>query len=298
MRVVHHWLITGGCMLVMAARAHAHGSDADTPLLLWWTWHTGIIVTLGALSVVYAAGLRRLWRSAGVGHGVGRRHAWSFAAAMAALVIALLSPVDPLSDELGWMHMVQHKILMMIAAPLFVLGAPATVMLWALPLAQRQRLGRWMRFFDTRRLRGYLLWQPLLAWGLYAVILWIWHLPPLYEAALANSYVHDLQHIMFFAASCLFWRILLDPLSRLRLNPALGVIYLFTASLQATVLGIFMAIAPRVWYPWYEDRTGAWGVSAIEDQQLAGFIMWMPACLVYAIAAALIFGLWLRAKPA
>jgi putative membrane protein len=292
-------LLIAAALLACNPPLLAHGGgDNDAPILLQWTWHTGIIFSLAGISAAYAVGLRRLWRSAGVGRGVQQRHAWSFAASILTLIAALLSPVDPLSDELSWMHMVQHMLLMMVAAPLFVLGAPATVMLWALPLRHRRRVGGWLRMLDGLKIRGYLLWQPLLLWTLFAATLWVWHLPWMYEAALRNDSFHDVQHLAFFGVSCLFWRVLLDPLSRLRLNPALGVLYLFTSSLQATVLGIFMAIAPTVWYPWYGERTEAWGLSAIEDQQLAGFIMWMPACLIYAVAAAAIFGLWLaRHRP-
>jgi putative membrane protein len=290
------------CSLTLCTPLLAHGTGEGGHVLLRWTWHTGIILTLAAVCVLYGIGIGNLWGSAGVGRGVQRRHVVSFALAIIALIIALLSPVDPLSDDLQWMHMVQHMTIMMVAAPLFVMGAPATVMMWALPLRHRQRAGRILRAADHLplplptpiKLRGYLLWHPVVLWLLFAGILWLWHLPFLYEAALANDFIHDLQHLTFFGFSCLFWRLLLDPLSRLRLSPLLGVLYLFTSSLQATVLGIFMAIAPRVWYPWYLDRTEPWGLSAIEDQQLAGFIMWMPACLIYAFAAAAIFGLWLR----
>jgi cytochrome c oxidase assembly factor CtaG len=99
---------------------------------------------------------------------------------------------------------------------------------------------------------------------------------------------------MFFVTSCLFWRVLLDPLSRLRMNQGAGVIYLFLTSLHATILGVFMALSPRVWYSDYVPRTGRWNLTPLEDQQLAGLIMWMPACMIYAAVAAVIFALWVR----
>jgi putative membrane protein len=295
-------LTSSAALLTLPATLLAHGGeDSQTgPIILLWSWHRGIILSLLLLSTFYALGVRNLWRSAGVGRGISRRHVLAFAASIAALIAALLSPIDVLAEQLGWVHMVQHMILMMIAAPLFVLGLPGMAMLWALPTRQRQRFGSALLVFDRagsgagRRLRGYLLWHPLLTWFIFAAALWVWHEPRLYQAALADRHVHDAQHLTFFIASCLFWRVLLDPLSRLRLSPVLAVLYLFTSSLQATVLGIFMAIAPTVWYPWYQNRTGPWGLSALEDQQLAGFIMWMPACLVYAIVAAAVFGLWLH----
>jgi putative membrane protein len=148
------------------------------------------------------------------------------------------------------------------------------------------------------RARWYWLWQPLIMCGLYAAVLWVWHLPVLYEAALRNRWIHEIQHLMFFIVACMFWRVLIDPLARLRLSYGAGVIYLFATSLHATVLGVFLALAPRPWYGDYIGRTEAWNLSALEDQQLAGLIMWMPACMIYALAAAGIFALWLREMPA
>src|SRR5690606_23086680 len=130
--------------------------------------------------------------------------ATAFAAGMGFLVVALLSPVDRLAGELLWVHMVQHMVLMNVAAPLFVLGAPVRVMLWALKPADRQFFGEWKRGFAQRGIPRYLFWQPVTLWVLYAVVLWVWHLPSLYEAALRHDMVHDLQHLMFFAVSCLF----------------------------------------------------------------------------------------------
>lgn len=262
-----------------------------------WNWDPLVLSCVALVAGVYALGLYRLWSRTGVGGGIGRRHALAYAAGVFALIIALLSPVDVLSDELSWMHMIQHMVLMNVAAPLMVLGAPALVALWALPLPWRHRLGRWQRGRPSHGPRWYFLWQPLLLWTLYAGSMWIWHVPQLYNAALHNEAIHHFQHLTFFIASCLFWRVLLDPISRLRLSRGLGVVYLFATTLHATLLGVFMALAPSVWYPFYEGRTLPWGVTALEDQQLAGLIMWMPACMVYAAAAAIIFGLWLNEQP-
>jgi putative membrane protein len=243
---------------------------------------------------VYSIGLIRLWRSAGVGRGVQVRQAWSFAAGMLTLVAALLSPIDPFAEALNWVHMVQHMLLMMVAAPLCIIGAPGIVAIWAMPVRWRHGAAVLLHAAERWRIRRYFLWQPIVLWLLFAFVLWIWHLPALYEAALRHPRLHDFQHLGFFLAACLFWRVLLDPLSRLRLNPALAVLYLFTASLHATLLGVFMALSPRPWYGWYVARTEEWNLTPLEDQQLAGFIMWMPACMIYALAAAVVFGLWLH----
>ena len=273
----------------------AHATGRHRPAAWWtaWNWQPLILASLFLLAFLYVLGVRRLWRRAGTGRGVSRWHAAAYAASIVALFVALVSPLDPLSDELSSIHMIQHTALMVIAAPLFILGAPARVLPWVLPRAGQRWLGRCRRRIDSWYSPWYLLWQPLLVWVVYAFTLWIWHLPVLYEAALHNSLVHDMQHLTFFAASCLFWRVLLDPLGRLRLVHGVAVMYLFTTSLHAMLLGVFMALSPRVWYPFYADRTPAWNLTPLQDQQLAGLIMWMPGCLVYAVAAAGLFAAWI-----
>jgi cytochrome c oxidase assembly factor CtaG len=295
-RPTTHPFVTIALLAVLTRVALAHGDEAHHGATWWSLWNLDAptIASLAVLSCAYALGLARLWRSAGRGRGVARWHAAAFAGAVVALVIALLSPLDPMSDDLQSAHMVQHMLIMMVAAPLFVAGAPATVMLWALPRGARQSVGAALGRFGIWRPPWYLLWQPLLLCGLFAGALWIWHLPALYQAALRSRPVHELQHVMFFVTSCLFWRVLLDPLSRLRMNQGAGVLYLFLTSLHATILGVFMALSPRVWYADYVPRTGRWNLSPLEDQQLAGLIMWMPACMIYAAVAALIFALWVR----
>jgi len=290
------WFLIVTFAAVMPAFAHgAPRPPYEGPWWSAWNFNQPLVVTnLGLLSLFYALGIFRLWRRAGVGKTIPLRQAGLFAAGMVVLVLALLSPIDVFSDELAWMHMVQHMLLMGVAAPLLVLGTPFLVSLWALPLPVRRRYGRVKRWIERWRPTRYLLWQPLLMWSLFGFTLWIWHLPVLYEATLYDDLFHDFQHFTFVAVSCLFWRILLDPVSRLRLSRGLGVVYLFITSLHATLLGVFMTLAPKVWYPFYESRAPRWKLSGLEDQQIAGLIMWMPACMIYALVAAVLLGLWLR----
>jgi putative membrane protein len=277
-----------------AAWAHAdkpHGEGS------WWTAWTGDPLLLGSLALVaagYGLGLARIWRRMGVGRGLSRWQAGSFALGIGAVILSLVSPINALSAELSSVHMIQHMLLMMVAAPLLVLGHPSLAFLWALPVSWRTVFGRASRRLGRARGRWYPFWQPTVAWALFALALWIWHLPVLYQAALRDQGIHDLQHFAFFGTAALYWRVLLDPVGRIRLNRGLGVLYLFTTSLHATVLGVFMALSPRAWYSDYVSRTPAWGLSPLEDQQLAGLIMWMPACAIYAVAAMGIFVLWLR----
>lgn len=276
------------------AAAHPSGLGAGDP---WWqAWHFDslVVFNLVLLAAVYARGLTRIWGRSGVGQGVSRGQVAAFAAGLLAVLVALMSPLDTLSDDLSWVHMTQHMVLMTIAAPLMVLGAPGLVSLWALPRRWRSTAAWWPRRTAAGRSLSKASWNPFLAWGLHAAVLWGWHLPVFYELALHDPLVHDIEHLSFFLAACLFWRVVVDSRSHLRLNAGLGVLYLFTTSLHATMLGVFMALSPTPWYAVYVGRTELWRLSPLEDQQLAGLIMWMPACMVYAIAAAILFAVWLQ----
>lgn len=284
-------------LLIAAPAALAHGGAHHAGDGHWWAmWNMDppTLLSLALISGLYAAGLRRMWRRAGHGRGISRGQAAAFAASIVALVIALISPLDPLSDQLSSVHMVQHMLLMMVAAPLFILGSPLLATLWAMPSRLRVPGLRALRRSGAWRPTRYLLWQPLLLWVIYAFTLWVWHLPALYQAALRVRLVHEVQHVTFFVASCLFWRVLLDPINRRTLVRGAAVLYLFTTSLHATVLGVFMALAPMPWYSDYVGRTQAWNLTPLEDQQFAGLIMWMPACLIYAVAAAALFVIWVK----
>lgn len=276
------------------AAAHPSGLRAGDP---WWrAWHFDgpVAFNLAVFAAIYLCGTARIWRRSGWGQGVSWGQAAAFAAGLLTVVVALMSPLDTLGNDLSWVHMSQHMVLMAVAAPLIIIGAPGFVVLWAIPRAGRLPAARLPRRTALGRTLSNVSWNPLFAWGLHAAVLWGWHLPVLYEWALYDPVVHDIEHLSFFLAACLFWRIVIDHRSHLRLNAGLGVLYLFTTSLHATMLGVFMALAPRPWYAIYAGRTERWMLSPLEDQQLAGLIMWMPACTIYAVAAAILFALWLR----
>lgn len=277
--------------------AHGGGRLPADGESLPWTFPPLVTSQLILISAVYALAVGRLWRRAGVGRGgISFRRAGAFAGGVLVLFLALTSPIDYYSDLLSAVHMIQHMLLMGVAAPLLVLGAPGVAMPWALPLGLRRRIGRWTNAGRVGRGMAYLFWQPVTMCLLFAVVLWIWHLPVLYEATLHDDLFHDFQHFSFVVVACLFWRVLLDPVSRLRMSRMGAVFYLFVTTLHATLLGVFMALAPTVWYPTYIGRTETFSLQAIEDQQLAGLIMWMPACMIYALVAALVLAHWLTSE--
>lgn len=228
----------------------------------------------------YARGVRALWQRGGLGRVVSTRRVLCFGGAVAATALALFSPIDTVGEALFSVHMVQHLVLMMVAAPLFVLGDPMMACLWALPVHTRRTVGAWWR--RSVRLRA--VWgtstRPVVAWIAHVATLWLWHMPALYERALLDERIHVVEHASFFVTALLFWWPLLRPHGR-RPHAPVAIAYLFAATLQGTILGALITLARHPWYTVHYGTTQAWGLSPLEDQQLAGLIMWVPAGLLY-----------------
>lgn len=271
--------------LVVPRAALAHAGAAPEPHDLWsaWTWAPTVLIGLALGAWLYARGVRALWRRAGRGRVTAPWRVWCYFGGLLSVFLALVSPVDAVGEALFAVHMVQHMLLMMVAAPLIVLGDPVTVTLWALPIRWRRRIGLgWRR---ARWLRGpwHLITLAPIAWTIHVFTLWIWHAPTFFEHALNNELVHEFEHATFFVTALLFWWLLFAPRGR-RLSVGAKVAYLFAAMLQGTILGAVITFARHPWYWTYFGTTRAWGLTPLEDQQLAGLIMWIPAGLIYLVA--------------
>jgi putative membrane protein len=189
-------------------------------------------------------------------------------------------------------HMTQHEVLMLVAAPLLVLGRPVIPFLWALPMSWRQSLGA------AGKRRGVQVpWRtatkPSVAWAVHAVALWVWHVPVLFQATLQSDIIHTLQHVCFLGSALLFWWALIHGPQGLT-GYGLAVLYMFTTSVHSGVLGALITFARHVWYPAYSETTPSWGLTPLEDQQLGGLIMWVPAAAVYIIAGLALMAGWMR----
>lgn len=218
--------------------------------------------------------------------------ACAFAGGWLALFVALVSPLDALGSSLFAAHMTQHELLMVVAAPLIVLGRPMAPLLVALPAALRGEFSRARRSVFGRSARR-LLFSPLAAWMLHAAVLWIWHVPVLFEATLESGLVHTLQHMSFLLSALIFCEALIHG-DEGRMGYGAAVIYLFTTAVHTSVLGALLTFSATVWYPVYETTARAWGLSPLEDQQVGGLVMWVPAGIVYTIGGVLMLGLWMR----
>jgi putative membrane protein len=256
-----------------------------------WTWNLEpwLLFLLVLSAVGYGVGLRRLWRNAGHGRGVTALQAWAFALGWLTLVAALVSPLDPLGGVLFSAHMVQHELLMVVAAPLLVIARPLATWAWALSPPQRRVAGR---LFQSRGWSGpwNVLTDPLAAWALHALALWGWHIPAAFDAALRHEWIHILQHVSFLGTALFFWWAVLGHDPRGRYGPGHSAAYLFTTMMHTGALGALLSLAPTPWYAPYIPLTGALGFDPVDDQQLGGLVMWVPASLAYVVAALWVVG--------
>jgi len=281
-------------VLVAPLTAFGHGGEVHATPSLWTLWEFDplIVFILLASGAVYTLGVRNLWRSAGVGRGITKGEAAYYALGWLSLAVALVSPVHLLGELLFSMHMTQHEILMLVAAPLIVLGRPFVSAAWAVPQGSRQSAGSVVRSPLVDRAWSFIS-NGAVAWVIHAVALWVWHIPAMFQATLKSDLVHTLQHASFFGTALLFWWAILFGKRGLQSYGA-GVLYLFTTMVQSGLLGIFLTLTSRVWYPEYSATTELFGLSPIEDQQIGGLIMWIPAGLIYMFAALVMFSGWLR----
>ena len=202
----------------------------------------------------------------------------SFLAGMALVLVALVSPVDRLAEELFFMHMIQHLLLLDLAPILVLLGLTKVILRPATRKLMRleQASGR--------------LAHPVFAIGLYVVVMWTWHIPALYDAALEHSVIHVSEHVLFAVAGGMYWWHLLSPIrARKRLGGMGPVVYMVSTKLLVGLLGIFLAFAPAAIYAFYEGGPEYWGLSADTDQAIGGLIMATEQSIVMGTALVYLF---------
>lgn len=278
-------MIAGMASLPAVTFAHAVGTD-DGGIA-----GQGALVLLTLAAIAYAAG----WQS------LRQRSAKALPAAKAILFAngwlltfcALVSPLDRLGSKYFWIHMVQHELLMLLCAPLIVLGRPGIVWLWSLPPPWRQATGQLLRLPAT-----VLLWRftsrPMGAALLHAIAVWVWHLPQAFEFALQDATVHAFQHLSFLFSAALFWHAVLMPAPKK--NEALSaMLWIFLTCVHMSLLGALLLFSVRGWYPTYTVASGS--AMALYDQRLGGIIMWVPGSLAYLLATALTMRQLLDARP-
>jgi cytochrome c oxidase assembly factor CtaG len=247
--------------------------------------------SLALFAIFYAVGVGRLWTSAGAGRGVRPSEVACAAAGLVALIVALASPLHEWSEELLTAHMIQHELLMVVAAPLMAMGAPFIALLWALPAPTRRRFGSGVQHLRRRTAIAW-VFAPGSVFCLHALAIWLWHLPTFYEAAVDDELVHAFQHLSFFLTAALFWWTVLRGTYG-RVSYGASVIYIFGTTMQSGLLGALLLLSQRLWYPSYVG-SAAWRLTAVEDQQLAGLVMWIPSGIIFTGAGLTFLAGWLR----
>jgi putative membrane protein len=251
-----------------------------------FTTHPSILVGCVLFAGAYLLLVGPLRRKYGWAERVERRHVAWFMAGMVVMFVSLNGPIHDLGDNyLFSAHMVQHLMITLIMPPLLLLGTPA----WLYrPLLRR----RWA--WNTARV----LTAPLVAYLIYNVVLAGWHLPRFYMWALEDHNVHIVQHLMFMAAAVIVWWPAMNPVPELtRLQPPIRLLYLFALGIPMSIISALITLSPEVLYPWYEAAPRVFeALSAQEDQQLGGLIMWVPGMMVYWVAITVLFFRWSRSE--
>jgi len=238
-------------------------------LISAWDWNPWVIAICVAAILIYGAWPRFRF---------SRKFGWLLAG-MAVFFLTLASPIDALAD--GYLfsaHMSQHLLLLLVVPPLILLSLPST------PVPDRSQIGRW-------KWLNWIVWHPVPTWCLGVGGMWLWHAPALCNAAVTSAWVHRLQYVSLLLMGFAFWWPIIGPWSKQRLSPLAGIIYLFSACIGCTVLGIIITFSPVEVCSIYLhplDRLGIlpliqnqWGLTPAKDQQLGGLLMWVPACLIY-----------------
>jgi putative copper resistance protein D len=284
-------VVFGALALPGAALAHGNSMPAPTfpDVLLRWTFDPVPLVAIIATAAAYLWAVRRVNRAHPANPQPAYR-SWLFLAGLAAIGVALLSPIEAYEGSLFSVHMVQHLLLELVGAPLLLAGAPITLSL----RVARPSVRRWLLAVLQSRI-VHVLSFPVIAWVLFAAVNWGWHFSVLYDQALENPALHYFQHATFVAAALLFWWPVVgaDP-SPWRLPHPVRLLYLFLAMPQNSFLGVALMSAPTVLYPHYATNMREWGLSPIDDQALGGVLMWVVGDFAFVAGMIAVVALWMR----
>ncbi len=203
------------------------------------------------------------------------------------LVAALVSPLHFLGEHLFTFHMIEHELIIAVSAPLLVLARPIGPLLWGLPRAIRHGIRMVMKTSFVER-----AWRATSSGAaatiLHGLAIWVWHAPVLFDATVTNILLHRLQHLSFFLAAVIFWWSMIW-----RSDRGMASWHLFLTMLHTSVLGALIALSPRLAYVSQTRSATDWGLTPLEDQQLAGVLMWVPGGIIYAGAALAMLALWI-----
>lgn len=270
----------------------AHAGQPLAPHDLWgaWPFEPTVLLLVAGSVALYGRGLRRLWSGEAGRRAVPPWRVACFAAAIVAVAVALLSPLEPLAGTLFSAHMAQHLLLTLVVPPLLVLGRPAVTVSMAFEAPTRRALTKVKDRVLPRPDRT--VWWAVLAVVAHTATLWAWHVPPMYELALSNDLVHVVEHLTLVAGALPLWWLVAHARGG-HANGA-GVLAVFAALLQSGILAGLITFAGEGFYGGHAPGVENWGLTVLHDQQLAGGLMWFPGGLLYMVGGAALFLRWLR----
>ncbi len=253
-----------------------------------WNLRPAILISLAMPGFLFFRGWLRLRRKGRRNFANGWRLA-AYVAGLTVLAVALLSPIDALGDFLFFMHMIEHLLLIMWAAPLLVLANPLPFLLWGLPGGRRVGVALFSRHSFIRKALQALTPRGIVLL-LFVVVLWGWHDPIAYNAALRIGWLHDIEHFLFFATGLLFWWIVIGAAPRLHrpTTPLFRVAYVMAAAAGNMIPGVVISLASAPLYAHYLSMPRVAGISAMQDQIIGGMLMWVPGTMIFLITAVLL----------
>ncbi len=279
-------------VLAISCLARAQETRLERFAKLEWNWQPSILICLFLAVFLYLFGLWRVKRSVRP-KLFGPLRIASFFGGIAILAAVLISPFDALDDELFCAHMAQHLVLMMVAPPLLIYGRAGAVSFWAFPL----RVRRWLaRFCTAAGLKNvwHLAMSPFSVWFLASTALWFWHIPGPYAAAVDSESIHAVEHMCFFVTSLMFWSLVIEPMGKRPMGYAPALLFVATFGLQNGLMGALLTFSGHAFYKAYLTTSILWGLTPLEDQQLGGLSMWIPASLIHLGTMAILFVAWMN----
>ncbi|QTK82057.1 Hypothetical protein AT6N2_L1264 [Agrobacterium tumefaciens] len=265
---------------IAAHQGEEHASAAT------WTFDAWIVSPIILSAVLAGAGFLRLRRRSGKSREM-TKSALAFYSGLLVLVAALVSPIHFMGEHLFTFHMIEHELVMAVAAPLIVLARPVGFILWSVPRRVRHLIAAGMTAKPVRASWN-LLAGGAVATTLHGAAIWVWHAPDIFDATVTDVTLHRLQHLSFFLTAILFWWSVLW-----RSGKGVAAWHLFVTMMHTSILGALIALAPRVFYVSQTEAAPAWGLTPFEDQQLAGLLMWVPGGIIYAGAALMMMAAWI-----
>lgn len=253
------------------------------PTTFDWNFAPSILMMLLSQAVLYGYLISLARKDGRWGADVKPRHIAWFAAGLLTIFIALVSPLDALSNYASFAaHMTQHILLAIVAPVCLLIGTPRYWLSYLFNIPVIKNLLR-------------LAAHPLIAIGVFTVVLWAWHLPALYEGALRDANLHIVEHTMFLITGVILWAPILHTLPPDKpMNYFVKIAYLFFNMITSSILAAVFTFAQGVIYPYYGNAMQVFGMTPLDDQQLAGAIMWVPGGGIFLAATLIAFAAWLQ----